>query len=526
MHQQISPWKLVISGTNCTGMNNTLPPRSSQDAPQRAYQPSTQLVPTQLDVTWMAPPYLLHTHIAPKYPTDGTSATWSGARNSFASLPPPPPPPPSPNVAPVPAFYTWNADHVDICDNFLLGICLASDVCGMHHTPYPFFWQLYNTLTNSWVHVKPSAQLLLERIYSNVNLDTVRLVEGPITFTLSLNDMEIVDFHKYSSARRLSNSECPLKNPHFPDQWLIYWWNDMMWMEYDQEVSALLRAKMATKEMDCCFMVNSQEYKVDFTTMMQTNVTTGFVRDVRCRPVYRSLKSLHPHLKTGVQTAPSLAAFDPNFNMVPLGSTLSPPFWRVGLGADFGLMNVPVGSQVFMSVREFFFNTIPENEVDIVDIQQVQNFAHWEKYQRHKAYLEGKHAGSDVRVEYHLFHGTTLQAAKSICRNNFDPSLAGPNGRALGYATYFSSMASLSHSYAVKTTDGMRHMFLAKVLVGRITKGKPEYHLPPPHGSTFDFYDACVDCEFNPRIFAIFSSWQCYPSYLIRYRDLNGVVQL
>ncbi|XP_077449425.1 protein mono-ADP-ribosyltransferase TIPARP-like [Stigmatopora argus] len=505
-------------------MKNTLPARSSQDAPQRAYQSSTRLVPAQVDVTWMAAPYFLDAHIPPKYPPDGESSTWSATRNSFASLPPPPP---SPNVAPVPAFYTWKADHVDICDNFLLGICLAPDWCEMHHTPYPFFWQLYNTLTDSWTHVKPSAQLLLERMYSNVNQETVRLKEGPVTFTLSLDDMEIVDFHKYSSARRLSNSESRLRNPHFPAKWRIYWWNSVKWMEYDQEVSALLQAKMATKEVECFFMVNSQEYKVDFTTMMQSNVTTGFVRDVRCRPVYRSIKSLHPHLKTGVQMEPVLSAFDPNFNMVPLESTLLPPSWRLGLEADCSLVDVPVGTQVFLSIREFFYTTIPENEVDIVVIQQVQNFVHWDKYQRHKAFMERKYAGSDVRVEYHLFHGTTLDAAESICRNNFDPSLAGTNGRALGYATYFSSLASLSHAYAVKTTpDGLRHMFLAKVLVGRVTKGNPEYHLPPSQDSSADFYDACVDCEFSPRIFAVFSSWQCYPSYLIRYKDLNGVVEL
>lgn len=54
---------------------------------------------------------------------------------------------------------------------------------------------------------------------------------------------------------------------------------------------------MSEKESECFFSVGSQKYKVDFTTMTQTNVATGFQRGVRCRPAYRSLDSMKPYLQ-------------------------------------------------------------------------------------------------------------------------------------------------------------------------------------------------------------------------------------
>lgn len=55
---------------------------------------------------------------------------------------------------------------------------------------------------------------------------------------------------------------------------------------------------MITKEPKCSFYIGSQEYKVDFTSMLQTNVTTRFQREIRWRPVYRSPESMQPYLKS------------------------------------------------------------------------------------------------------------------------------------------------------------------------------------------------------------------------------------
>lgn len=65
-----------------------------------------------------------------------------------------------------------------------------------------------------------------------------------------------------------------------------------------QETSVLLLNKMRLKESTCSFFVDSQEYKVDLVHMFQTNVTTGFQRSMRCRPVFRPAESMWPHLRS------------------------------------------------------------------------------------------------------------------------------------------------------------------------------------------------------------------------------------
>lgn len=64
-----------------------------------------------------------------------------------------------------------------------------------------------------------------------------------------------------------------------------------------QDVSALLLKKMSEKATECAFHICAQEYKLDFTRMTQINVSTGFERSVRCRPIYRSPDSMQPHLQ-------------------------------------------------------------------------------------------------------------------------------------------------------------------------------------------------------------------------------------
>ena len=63
-------------------------------------------------------------------------------------------------------------------------------------------------------------------------------------------------------------------------------------------------------------------------------------------------------------------------------------------------------------------------------------------------------------------------------------------------------------------------MFVAKVLCGNVTRGDPEYRIPPPlegKPSTGPFYDSCVNSMENPTIYVVFDKSQCYPEYLIEY---------
>lgn len=75
------------------------------------------------------------------------------------------------------AFHTRTSD-VLICDEFLLNLCSAGQNCELHHTPYPYHWQLWCVTDQKWVDFPPHSQVLMERIYSNVNQSTICIKDG------------------------------------------------------------------------------------------------------------------------------------------------------------------------------------------------------------------------------------------------------------------------------------------------------------------------------------------------------------
>ncbi|KAF3705228.1 TCDD-inducible poly [ADP-ribose] polymerase [Channa argus] len=409
-------------------------------------------------------------------------------------------------------FHTKISPNIHICDSFLLNMCHEGKKCKMHHTPYPFHWQLWCVTTHEWVDIPARSQVLLERNYCNVSNESVSIKDG-----------------------RLSNSESPVKNPYFPSKWKLYWWNNFTWEEYDRNRTTLLLKKMRDKKPECSFHIGAQEYKLDFYTMTQTNVTTGFQRKVRCRPVYHSPDSIQPYLRTGIHTDCPEAPSDPpgvNFSVNPLEefSAWYPPVWCLTSEENYSLVGVPAGTQAYHSVQNLFFESLPETRVDIISIQQVQNLLHWDKYQRHKVYMQKLLIKLKEPLERHLFHGTTKEASKGICHNNFDPRLAGVNGASYGFGSYFATTASLSNTYSATVgPDEEHHMFLAKVLVGKVSLGRNNYRRPPPlYSKTKQYllYDTCVDDMSKPTTFVVFDSCQCYPYYLIKYKGLPREIDI
>lgn len=127
--------------------------------------------------------------------------------------------------------------------------------------------------------------------------------------------------------------------------------------------------------------------------------------------------------------------------------------------------------------------------------------------------------------ERQLFHGTSPNYVEAICKQNFDPRLFGKKGGTkYGEGSYFAVKASYSHCYTDKDSSLSHFMFLARVLVGSYAKGRSKYRRPPlkdPSNPASDLYDSCVDNEFSPTIFVVFSTDQIYPEYVIEYLQLE-----
>ena len=147
---------------------------------------------------------------------------------------------------------------------------------------------------------------------------------------------------------------------------------------------------------------------------------------------------------------------------------------------------------------------------------------------RHKEHMLKTDPRAGQGLERHLFHGTPGANIEDICHNNIDPRVAGVNGVSFGYGAYFASNAKYSNSYASPSAGSLtQHMFLAKVLVGKMVVGKAKGRRPPPVSkNNCNLYDSCVDSLSNPSIFVVFDRCQCYPYYLIKYRELPMVMEL
>uniref|UniRef100_A0A665VBY7 Poly [ADP-ribose] polymerase n=1 Tax=Echeneis naucrates TaxID=173247 RepID=A0A665VBY7_ECHNA len=423
------------------------------------------------------------------------------------------------------SFHT-RGPEVQICDNFLLSSCCSGTTeRNLHHTPFPFRWQLWCTTTYQWVDISPRSQILLEKIYCDVEQDKVCIKDGDLRYELNFDSMELDGSLKYNGVRRLSNSDSLERNHYFPSEWKIYWWGDLTWEEYNKVKVILFRllrlfsfSLFFEKEPECSFHINSLEYK-----------------EVRCRPLIAlvnistsSLLSSTLTLRTGLQTDSTERAGDPpeaNFSIDPLEEFTSwyPPVWRLASKEDYSLIDVPAGTKTYWKVQSVFYESMSETRVDIVSIQQLQNLLHWDKYQRSSCF-------SKEPLERHLFHGTSKEASEDICHNNFDPRLAGINGVSFGFGTYFATTAAYSNTFSVRMSSAqLHHMFLAKVLVGKKSVGRHKYRRPPPLDpmtKQYRLYDSCVDSIDKPSIFVVFDSCQCYPYYLIKYKDIPKEIDI
>lgn len=66
-------------------------------------------------------------------------------------------------------FHTHQREGIQICDHFLLGNCPHGSICELHHTRYPYHWQLRRSDNKAWQSLSDSAQRHLENLYCNVN---------------------------------------------------------------------------------------------------------------------------------------------------------------------------------------------------------------------------------------------------------------------------------------------------------------------------------------------------------------------
>ncbi|KAK7882880.1 hypothetical protein WMY93_029054 [Mugilogobius chulae] len=412
-------------------------------------------------------------------------------------------------------YHTHQADSVDICVDFLQGLCVYGNDCAHHHTVLPYHWQIRRSSTHKWQSVADDSQEQLERLFCNPDNEQVRLKYQGRVFSLDFGAMRACDleFDRY------------------------YCRDNFGWREYSEPVVKLIEEASARGLKEVRFITLQNQYILNIREGFQQNAVFGFRRQIKKRPMYMSSVVLTPHLQTlgGLSLSPSSSSSADLSSPQPLSPTttnppsLFPETWLpMSMTQDF--LQVPVSREdrSYRTVYSLFHKTVSETKFRIIKILRVQNPFLWEKYKRKKEYMLRRMSEVDqLLIERHLFHGTSSDVVDGICKHNFDPRVCGKHATMFGQGSYFARKAVYSHNFSKRSPKGVHCMFLAKVLTGRFTVGNPSMRRPPPinpRDPSSDLYDSCVDNWVDPQIYVIFNDDQSYPYFIIHYEEVPTTV--
>ncbi|XP_061493108.1 protein mono-ADP-ribosyltransferase TIPARP [Rhineura floridana] len=431
-------------------------------------------------------------------------------------------------------YHTHQKDGVDICVDFLQGVCIYGSDCPNHHTVLPYHWQVRRTATQLWQSVTTDSQEHLERLYCNPDNDKVKVRYRGHEFLVDLNSLTLYDTTEFDQLRRLSTPVCTTANSNYYTIWKYFCRDHFGWREYSEPVVRLIEEANCRGLAEVRFVTWHNRYILNIKDGFQQNACVR--REIKKRPFFRSCVILMPYLQTlgGSPTVPVVPATESITSQVlsPTAVT-SPNFYPetwINMDSAQDFIQVPVSKEdkSYRTIYNLFHKTVPETKYRILKILRVQNQFLWEKYKRKKEYMSKKMTGLDrIMNERHLFHGTSQDVVDGICKHNFDPRVCGKHATMFGQGSYFARKASYSHNFSKRSPKGIHYMFLAKVLTGRYTVGNHTMRRPPPvnpSSITSDLYDSCVDNYFEPQIFVIFNDDQSYPYFVIQYEEVSNTV--
>ncbi|XP_060594416.1 uncharacterized protein LOC132748798 [Ruditapes philippinarum] len=157
----------------------------------------------------------------------------------------------------------------------------------------------------------------------------------------------------------------------------------------------------------------------------------------------------------------------------------------------------------------------------IESISRLENKFLWQQYQTKKKQIESQNP--KIQNERQLWHGTDVDTVPKIVKHGYNRSFT--TVCAYGLGAYFAVQSAYSDSdrYAKPDVNGVKRMFLNRVLVGVSCLGNSSMAvLPQRPGVTFNNFPVCYDSAADsngktPGIYVIFHDTQAYPEYLIEY---------
>ncbi|XP_028398971.1 protein mono-ADP-ribosyltransferase PARP14-like [Dendronephthya gigantea] len=266
---------------------------------------------------------------------------------------------------------------------------------------------------------------------------------------------------------------------------------------YAKEMSAKIETEYKRNPSGTVEVGDDEKYKIDFKTMTETCLTSN--EDLM--KVYRRPCQAFP--------------FPGNWEYQPIdGST--------GQELQVFSFNIEKQDTEYHQIHNKFQASLSlatnVSKTEVVKIERIQNPGLYQLYQAKKREM------SDGGNEMLLYHGTTKDAVEKINRAGFNRSYSGKlNAFKFGNGVYFAREAwySSRRQYAAPDEKGLQYMYIAKVLVGKYTKGNEGLIVPPPIDTSNPnvSYDSLVDNVAKPLIYVVFYDYQHYPEYLITFKE-------
>ncbi|CAG2215559.1 PARP7S [Mytilus edulis] len=450
------------------------------------------------------------------------------------------PTPKSPYVDPSRPYYQERrlylvkdqSDKTKICEFVTKDKCTRR-YCRYHHIPsgMPYLWQI--NMYGRWLSFAVAENETIEKAFCDLQgifATTVKYYRNKYSCHVRFNQMYAIIYEVEGQAadneepckiRRLTTASFIERDPNvssFPTNWRWYWKNDEnQWINYERDAFLFtLEKKYLTEQKTYIFFRENftSKFKIDFQKMTQVNLDTGKVRDIIRRPLFVSRYDVQQD------------KFPEN---IPIPTVMNAPkpqhFYSWDYSNDFEFVELDTKEEEYREVFNSLQESMSTPRFEFSIIYRIQNRKLWSEFETKKklmlADVEQDGRSRDIG-ERHLFHGTdSLETCYGICTNNFDFRTSGRNATMYGQGSYFAVHAEYSHSYTkANTSSDNRIMFRSKVLVGQFTKGDPSLRRPPEiPGKFHKLYDSCVDDVHNPQIFVVFDRNQCYPEYLIMYKD-------
>ncbi|XP_068034221.1 protein mono-ADP-ribosyltransferase PARP10 [Anomalospiza imberbis] len=266
---------------------------------------------------------------------------------------------------------------------------------------------------------------------------------------------------------------------------------------YAPETAALLEQAWLHQERRLDLVLDGRPFTVDLERMEEFDIGSA-----RAVPVCRSQPPL-----------------DSTF--FPLGPELA------GLEEEVRLMALAEDSEEFADTVRHFCGTLEElcSQISVVQVQKLIHPVLYKQYQLKKGSVK-RACAAGTAVERVLFHGTTKASSCEICLHGFNRSFCGKNATLYGRGVYFAARAAISarDRYSPPSANGTKFIFMAKVLTGEFTAGRPGLQAPPLREGCGvpQRYHSVVDDPRQPDIFVIFNDTQAYPQYLITCRSRRG----